>query len=177
VSPLQSLGQCLYTHTHTHTHSLSQNPNNISLLFPCFTHPTSHQILKYDDDMIPSPNPQPCLSHLLPCERRLRELGYKQELKRELTSFTNFSVSFSIVSILTGLTSLYGTALNSGGPAVIIWGWVMILAATTLIYFSPCCLRKKGKSWPKYSDGKGKGGLWRMCSIGKGMVPSFANTL
>jgi len=59
-------------------------------------------------------------------EERLRELGYKQELKRELTSFTNFSVSFSIVSILTGLTSLYGTALNSGGPAVIIWGWVII---------------------------------------------------
>ncbi|KAG0050047.1 hypothetical protein BGZ83_005168 [Gryganskiella cystojenkinii] len=59
-------------------------------------------------------------------EERLRELGYKQELKRELTSFTNFSVSFSIVSILTGLTSLYGTALNSGGPAVIIWGWVFV---------------------------------------------------
>ncbi|KAG0211167.1 hypothetical protein BGX33_004492 [Mortierella sp. NVP41] len=59
-------------------------------------------------------------------EQRLRELGYKQELKRELTSFTNFSVSFSIVSILTGLTSLYGTALNSGGPAVIIWGWVFV---------------------------------------------------
>lgn len=56
----------------------------------------------------------------------LRELGYKQELKRELTSFTNFSVSFSIVSILTGLTSLYGTALNGGGPAVIIWGWVFV---------------------------------------------------
>ncbi|KAG0030251.1 hypothetical protein BGZ81_002885 [Podila clonocystis] len=59
-------------------------------------------------------------------EQRLRELGYKQELKRELTSFTNFSVSFSIVSILTGLTSLYGTALNGGGPAVIIWGWVFV---------------------------------------------------
>ncbi|KAF9163416.1 hypothetical protein BGX21_001020 [Mortierella sp. AD011] len=59
-------------------------------------------------------------------EQRLRELGYKQELKRELTSFTNFSVSFSVVSILTGLTALYGTALNSGGPAVIIWGWVFV---------------------------------------------------
>ncbi|KAF9406083.1 hypothetical protein BGZ94_003249 [Podila epigama] len=59
-------------------------------------------------------------------EQRLRELGYKQELKRELTSFTNFSVSFSIVSVLTGLTSLYGTALNGGGPAVIIWGWVFV---------------------------------------------------
>ncbi|KAF9983367.1 hypothetical protein BGZ65_001874 [Modicella reniformis] len=59
-------------------------------------------------------------------EQRLRELGYKQELKRELTSFTNFSVSFSVVSILTGLTSLYGSALKSGGPVVIIWGWVFV---------------------------------------------------
>ncbi|CAO3568333.1 unnamed protein product [Mortierella alpina] len=66
-------------------------------------------------------------------EQRLRELGYKQELKRELTSFTNFSVSFSIVSILTGLTSLYGTALNSGGPAVIIWGWVFVSAMSMCV--------------------------------------------
>lgn len=68
------------------------------------------------------------LFHFLSLKKKnsLRELGYKQELKRELTSFTNFSVSFSIVSILTGLTSLYGTALNGGGPAVIIWGWVFV---------------------------------------------------
>ncbi|KAG0289423.1 hypothetical protein BGZ98_003829 [Dissophora globulifera] len=66
-------------------------------------------------------------------EQRLRELGYKQELKRELTSFTNFSVSFSVVSILTGLTSLYGTALNSGGPAVIIWGWVFVSAMSMCV--------------------------------------------
>lgn len=68
-----------------------------------------------------------------PYTNRLRELGYKQELKRELTSFTNFSVSFSIVSILTGLTSLYGTALNSGGPAVIIWGWVRFFEYTLCV--------------------------------------------
>ncbi|KAG0344731.1 hypothetical protein BG004_004207 [Podila humilis] len=66
-------------------------------------------------------------------EQRLRELGYKQELKRELTSFTNFSVSFSIVSILTGLTSLYGTALNGGGPAVIIWGWVVVSVMSFIV--------------------------------------------
>ncbi|KAI8050550.1 APC amino acid permease [Syncephalis plumigaleata] len=68
-------------------------------------------------------------------ERRLRELGYRQastttiitELKRELTSFNNFSVSFSIVSILTGLSSMYGFGLTTGGPAMVIWGWCIVV--------------------------------------------------
>jgi hypothetical protein len=37
-------------------------------------------------------------------EAKLHALGYKQELKRELTYFHNFAMSFSVVSILTGLT-------------------------------------------------------------------------
>ncbi|KAF9974567.1 hypothetical protein BGZ73_002002 [Actinomortierella ambigua] len=69
-------------------------------------------------------------------EQRLRELGYKQELKRELTSFTNFSVSFSVISILTGLSSLYGVGLNSGGPAVIIYGWIVVSFMTFLVALS-----------------------------------------
>ncbi|RKP06509.1 APC amino acid permease [Thamnocephalis sphaerospora] len=73
---------------------------------------------------------QASVAELDPSEQRLRELGYKQELKRELTSFTNFSVSFSIVSVLTGLSSLYGTGLVSGGPVVIIWGWCLVSLMT-----------------------------------------------
>ncbi|KAF9158651.1 hypothetical protein DFQ26_007384 [Actinomortierella ambigua] len=69
-------------------------------------------------------------------EQRLRELGYKQELKRELTSFTNFSVSFSVISILTGLSSLYGVGLNTGGPAVIIFGWIVVSFMTFLVALS-----------------------------------------
>lgn len=37
-------------------------------------------------------------------EARLAALGYKQQLKRDLSLFTNFALSFTIVSILTGLT-------------------------------------------------------------------------
>lgn len=33
---------------------------------------------------------------------------YKQELRRSLNGFQNFAVSFTVVSILTGLTGLYG---------------------------------------------------------------------
>ena len=35
-------------------------------------------------------------------ERRLAELGYKQELKRKWSGFSNFAISFSIISILAG---------------------------------------------------------------------------
>ncbi|KAI9596885.1 amino acid permease-domain-containing protein [Syncephalis fuscata] len=69
-------------------------------------------------------------------ERRLRELGYRQELKRELTSFNNFSVSFSIVSILTGLSSLYGFGLAAGGPAMVIWGWCIVVLMTSTVALS-----------------------------------------
>lgn len=37
-------------------------------------------------------------------EARLAALGYTQELKRGFNLFQNFAISFSIISILTGIT-------------------------------------------------------------------------
>ncbi|KAK9676264.1 hypothetical protein RND81_11G065100 [Saponaria officinalis] len=54
---------------------------------------------------------------------RLHELGYKQELKRDLSVVSNFAISFSIISVLTGITTLYNTGLQYGGPAVMVYGW------------------------------------------------------
>uniref|UniRef100_A0A1D1YJJ7 Putative amino-acid permease C15C4.04c n=1 Tax=Anthurium amnicola TaxID=1678845 RepID=A0A1D1YJJ7_9ARAE len=54
---------------------------------------------------------------------RLHELGYKQELKRDLTVLSNFAFSFSIISVLTGVTTLYNTGLNFGGPIAMVYGW------------------------------------------------------
>jgi len=34
--------------------------------------------------------------------QRLHELGYAQELKRGMGAFSNFAVSFTIISILSG---------------------------------------------------------------------------
>ncbi|MFB7614072.1 amino acid permease [Kitasatospora sp. NPDC056181] len=59
-------------------------------------------------------------------EQRLRELGYTQELARSMSGFSNFAVSFSIVSILSGCLTLYGTGMNAGGPAMIVWGWPVV---------------------------------------------------
>jgi hypothetical protein len=38
-------------------------------------------------------------------ERRLHELGYAQELLRRMSGFSNFAVSFTIISILSGSRS------------------------------------------------------------------------
>ena len=48
----------------------------------------------------------------------LHQYGYAQQLLRDMGGFSNFAISFSIISILTGAVTLYGTGLNSGGPVV-----------------------------------------------------------
>lgn len=59
-------------------------------------------------------------------ERRLAELGYKQELKRNWSGFSNFAISFSIISILAGCFTTFGQAWNNGGPIAISIGWPLI---------------------------------------------------
>jgi amino acid permease (GABA permease) len=56
----------------------------------------------------------------------LAKLGYKQELHRGMSGFSNFAVSFSIISILAGCITSYSIALNSGGPAAINLGWPIV---------------------------------------------------
>lgn len=58
--------------------------------------------------------------------RRLAELGYTQELHRGMSGFSNFAVSFSIISILAGCITSYGIALRSGGPSAIVLGWALV---------------------------------------------------
>jgi amino acid permease (GABA permease) len=59
-------------------------------------------------------------------EQRLHQLGYAQELRRSMSGFSNFAVSFTIISILSGCLTLYGFGMNTGGPAVIVWGWPIV---------------------------------------------------
>jgi len=59
-------------------------------------------------------------------ERLLAELGYKQELHRSWSGFSNFAISFSIISILAGCFTSFGLGWNGGGPAAIAWGWPIV---------------------------------------------------
>jgi amino acid permease (GABA permease) len=66
-------------------------------------------------------------------EARLHELGYAQELARRMSGFSNFAVSFTIISILSGCLTLYGFGMNTGGPAIIVWGWPFVGLMTLLV--------------------------------------------
>lgn len=66
-------------------------------------------------------------------ERLLAELGYSQELHRSWSSFSNFAISFSIISILAGCFTSFGLGWNNGGPAAIAWGWPILSAFILII--------------------------------------------
>lgn len=56
----------------------------------------------------------------------LHQYGYAQQLLRDMGGFSNFAISFSIISILTGAVTLYGTGLNAGGPVIMGIGWPLV---------------------------------------------------
>jgi amino acid transporter len=65
--------------------------------------------------------------------RQLSRLGYAQELLRAMGGFSSFALSFSIISILTGVTTTYGVALNGGGPAALGLGWPLVSVGTLVV--------------------------------------------
>ena len=97
--------------------------------------------------------------------QRLHELGYAQELHRGMGTFSNFAISFSIISILAGAITTFFLGLNAGGPRVIMIGWVVVgtfslfvgmsmgeicstyPTAGGLYYWSAKLARKNGPFW------------------------------
>ncbi|KAM0971475.1 hypothetical protein ACFX13_019673 [Malus domestica] len=65
-------------------------------------------------------------------EKRLNELGYKQELRREMSLFKTMAITFSCMSVFTG-TPLYGQSLRYAGPAPLIWGWIVVTFFTWFV--------------------------------------------
>jgi len=56
----------------------------------------------------------------------LHQLGYAQELFRSMGGFSNFAISFSIISILTGAVILYDYGLAWAGTAAVMIGWPLV---------------------------------------------------
>jgi len=69
-------------------------------------------------------------------EQRLADLGYKQELNRGWSSFSNFAISFSIISVLAGCFTTYGQAFKNGGPIAISIAWPLISVMILMVAFS-----------------------------------------
>ena len=62
----------------------------------------------------------------------LAGFGYKQELDRSLGSFSAFAAGFSYISILTGVTALYGFGYLNAGPGV-WWTWPAVVLGQILV--------------------------------------------
>src|SRR2546422_1327454 len=62
--------------------------------------------------------------------RDLARLGYAQQLFREMGGFSNFAISFSIISVWTGAVLLYGYGLKLAGPVITTLGWPVVSVFT-----------------------------------------------
>src|SRR6266704_3259653 len=63
----------------------------------------------------------------------LKRLGYGQQLFRQMGGFSNFAISFSIISILTGAILLFGYGLKLAGPIVNTVGWPVVSLFTLCV--------------------------------------------
>jgi amino acid transporter len=66
----------------------------------------------------------------------LHSMGYAQELHRGMGTFSNFAISFSIISILAGGFTSYWIGATFGGPLVITIGWGIVGVFALLVGMS-----------------------------------------
>src|SRR5690349_12931914 len=78
-------------------------------------------------------------------EKHLASLGYTQELNRTWSGFSNFAISFSIISILAGCFTSFGLGWNNGGPAAIAWGWPIV---SVFILIIGLCMSELVSAYP-----------------------------
>ena len=69
-------------------------------------------------------------------EQRLHEMGYKQELSRAWSGFTNFAISFTIISVLAGCFTAFAFAWQNGGPIAVSIGWPVLCFFVLMVGFS-----------------------------------------
>lgn len=93
------------------------------------------QIERENQDQAINQDPARALQIALDAQA-LKKMGYVQELVREMGGFSNFAVSFSIISILTGGIQLYGYGLQHGGPLLLTLGWLFVSFFTLLVALS-----------------------------------------
>ena len=65
-----------------------------------------------------------------------RSSGTSRSSSRTWSGFSNFAISFSIISILAGCFTTFYQGWNNGGPVAISWGWPMISAFILIIGFT-----------------------------------------
>ncbi len=89
----------------------------------------------------------------------LERFGYKQELKRELGTFSSFAVAFSYISPSTGIFTLFGLGMAAMG-AYLFWAWPVVALMQFIVALnfaelsSHFPLAGSVYQWTKYLSGR-----------------------
>ena len=62
-----------------------------------------------------------------PGTHELEHFGYKQQLKKSIKGFSSFAISFSLISIITGIFANFSYGIRLVGPAI-FWSWALVSA-------------------------------------------------
>ncbi|HEY4384607.1 MAG TPA: amino acid permease [Ktedonobacteraceae bacterium] len=65
--------------------------------------------------------------------KRLHGLGYAQELFRTMGGFSNFAISFTIISVLSGCLTLFYTGITNSGFAAGSLGWPLVTIFVVIV--------------------------------------------
>lgn len=106
----------------------------------------------------------------------LHQLGYAQELFRTMGGFSNFAISFSIISILTGAVILYDYGLAWAGTAAVLIGWPLV---TVFVLTIAASMAEIASAYPTagglyYWASKMKGVGWGWWTAWLNLIGQFA---
>lgn len=85
---------------------------------------------EFDDSPATPPSPRDQADQIAAAE--LQSFGYKQQLQRSMGGFSSFAISFSLISITTGIFANFGHGIREAGPAV-IWSWSVAVLGQLLV--------------------------------------------
>ncbi|RDW58392.1 amino acid transporter-1 [Coleophoma crateriformis] len=69
-------------------------------------------------------------------EEKLKELGYKQQLLRNLSPLHSFGISFAVISVQGIIATLFGYGFATGGPGTMAFSWLIVSFFSFLVALS-----------------------------------------
>jgi amino acid transporter len=104
-------------------------------------------------------------------EQTLHRMGYKQELSRRMTGFSNFAISMSIICILAGGITSFQYGFCGVGGAAIGLGWPLLCLFSMVVALSMAQIASAFPTagglyhWASILGGKGWGWVTAWCNL------------
>jgi len=70
--------------------------------------------------------------HPVTDEHELSKFGYQQQLRRTMRGFSSFAISFSLISVITGIFANFHFGIQQVG-GLLIWSWLLVGAGQFLV--------------------------------------------